>query len=77
MSDSGRRDGGATPGGTAANAVELAHLLLDAYRGTIDDEGETLTEALHAVDGYLPRILPQYSLVVERDGTLIAMAFAV
>jgi hypothetical protein len=50
---------------------------LDAYRGTIDDEGETITEALQAVDGYLQRILPQYSLVVERDGTLVAMAFAV
>ena len=57
--------------------IELAHLLLDAYRGTIDDEGETITEALEAIDDYLPRILPQYSLVVERDGTLVAMAFAV
>ena len=36
-----------------------------------------MTEALQAVDGYLQRILPQYSLVVERDGTLIAMAFTV
>ena len=60
-----------------ADRIELAHLLLDAYRGTIDDEGETLTEALQAIDGYLQRILPQYSLVIERDGTLVAMAFAV
>ena len=29
------------------------------------------------IDGYLEHILPQYSLVVERDGTLVAMAFAV
>lgn len=57
--------------------TELAHLLLDAYRGTIDDEGETVLEALQAIDGYLQRILPQYSLVVERDGTLVAIAFAV
>ena len=56
---------------------ELAHLLLDAYRETIDDEGETITEALQAIDDYLQRILPQYSLVAERDGSLVAMAFTV
>lgn len=29
---------------------ELAHLILDAYRGTIDYEGETLAEAKAAID---------------------------
>ena len=57
--------------------TELAHLLLDAYRETIDDEGETITEARQAIDDYLQRILPQYSLVAERDGSLLAMAFTV
>lgn len=52
--------------------IELAHLLLDAYHGTIDDEGETITEALEVIDGYLQRILMRYSMVVELEGTLVA-----
>ncbi len=32
---------------------ELAHLILDAYRGTIDYEGETLAEAKAAIDEWL------------------------
>jgi L-amino acid N-acyltransferase YncA len=51
--------------------------LLDAYRGTTDDEGETIADALQAIDGYIQRILLPYSLVVECDRTLIAIAFTV
>jgi predicted GNAT family acetyltransferase len=32
---------------------DLAHLILDAYRGTIDYEGETLVEAKDAIDEWL------------------------
>jgi hypothetical protein len=55
----------------------LAQLLLDAYRGTVDDEGETIAEALEATDRYLQRIVPEYSLVLERGDALLAMAFTV
>ena len=53
---------------TVAPAVEadrdaLAALLLDAYRGTIDD--------------YLGRLLPAYSLVVEEDGRPVSLSFVV
>jgi hypothetical protein len=46
----------------------LAALMLDAYRGTIDDEGEDLADALVAVDRYMTSWVPEHSLVVtERD----------
>ena len=32
--------------------VALAQLMLDAYRGTVDDAGETLADALHEVHGF-------------------------
>lgn len=36
-----------------ADAEALAQLMLDAYRGTLDDDGETLDEARQEVAGYL------------------------
>jgi L-amino acid N-acyltransferase YncA len=58
----------------------LAALMLDAYRGTIDDEGETLEDAYAAVDDYFGRILRDHSnVVVAADGSdrLDAMCFVV
>ncbi len=53
----------------------LAHLLLDAYRGTIDDEGEDLDDALAAIDHYLAVIDRDRSLVFEHADELAAACF--
>ena len=55
----------------------LAVLLLDAYRGTVDDEGESESEALDAVDHYLSVCRRPYSRLVVRDGSIIAMSLVV
>ena len=55
----------------------LAPLLLDAYRGTIDDEGEDLDDAVTAIDHYLGRILTPHSFVMADEHGLAAMAFVV
>lgn len=51
----------------------LAHLMLDAYLGTIDYEGETLTEAIDEVDSWLegaPMLDHSYGAIV--DGKLVS-----
>lgn len=53
---------------------ELAALLLDAYRGTIDDEGEDLDDALAAVDTFLAARHDEHSLVVTEGERVVAMA---
>jgi predicted N-acetyltransferase YhbS len=53
----------------------LAALMLDAYRGTIDDEGEDLEDALVAVDHYMTGWVPEHSFVVTEDSRVVAMAF--
>lgn len=56
----------------------LAPLLLAAYRGTIDDEGESIDDAFEAIDDYLARIVREHSFVVaDHTGRLIAMSFVV
>ena len=60
---------------TSADRGALALLLLNAYHGTIDDEGEA--EARQAIDHYLGRLLPDYSVVIEEDGQPVAMSFVV
>ncbi len=57
--------------------VELAGVLLDAYRGTIDDEGEGEPEALAAIDQYLSSIERRWSRVVEDRGRPVAICFVV
>jgi len=54
---------------------ELARLMLDAYRGTIDDEGENLADALVAIDHYLAHAAREYSIVVRDSDTLAGIAF--
>lgn len=49
--------------------------MLDAYRGTIDDEGEGEHEALSAIDHYLGSCKREWSRVIERDDHLLAMCF--
>jgi len=55
----------------------LAALMLDGYRGTIDDEGEDLDDALDAVDHYMAAMMHEQSFVVTEDGQVVAMAFVV
>lgn len=54
----------------------LAALMLEAYRGTIDDEGETPEETRAAVqqlfDGDFGPLLWAVSEVIEEDGRLVA-----
>ena len=54
---------------------QLATLILDAYRGTVDDEGEDYEAALAAVDEWLSRLQSPHSVVIEQDGRLIAVSF--
>jgi len=53
----------------------LGQLMLDAYRDTIDDEGETTTEALQAVDHLLTHCLREHSFVLKEAGKPVAMSF--
>jgi len=62
---------------TSVDRGALAMLLLDAYQGTIDDEGEGEIEARQAIDEYMGRVLPAHSVVIEEDGQLMAMSFVV
>lgn len=55
----------------------LALLLLDAYRGTVDDEGETLDDAFLAADSWFAAIEWDHSFVLEEDGELVAVSFVV
>jgi len=52
----------------------LAQLMLDAYRGSIDDEGETFEEAGEAIDFYLGNCLAAHSWVATQDGAPIGMS---
>ncbi|MDP1795364.1 MAG: GNAT family N-acetyltransferase [Acidimicrobiales bacterium] len=56
---------------------ELAHVLLDAYRGTVDDEGETLDDAFAAIDYSLAVIDRNASVVLTVDEAIVAFAFVV
>jgi RimJ/RimL family protein N-acetyltransferase len=60
-----------------ADRESLASTLLDAYRGTVDDEGEGDDEARAAIDEYFGRIEWPHSVVLDEDGQLVAMSFVV
>lgn len=59
-----------------ADAAAISELMLAAYRGTIDDEGETPEETLDLVQrlfaGEYGAMLWNVSEVTERDGRLVA-----
>jgi pimeloyl-ACP methyl ester carboxylesterase/L-amino acid N-acyltransferase YncA len=61
---------------TPTDIPALAQLVLDAYKGTIDDEGETLDEALQAIQdtfaGASGRLLNACSFVIEERGQALA-----
>ena len=56
---------------------QLATVILDAYRGTVDDEGEDHEAALAAVDEWLSRLQSPHSVVLEQDGRIVAVSFVV
>ena len=56
---------------------QLAALMLDAYRNTIDDEGESLEDAFSAIDYYLASIVRPHSHVMVDGSDLMAFAFVV
>ena len=60
-----------------ADRDALAALLLDGYRGTIDDEGEDLDDAYIAIDQYLDRIERRHSFVVFEQDIVVAFSFVV
>lgn len=62
---------------TDAHRDALATLLLAAYRGTIDDEGEDLDDARDAIDHYLGIIVRDHSIVVTEAGIPVAISFVV
>ena len=58
------------------DAEALAQLMLDAYRGSVDDEGETLDGARGEIgrlfDGDYGDLLRECSFLVERGGTIVS-----
>jgi GNAT superfamily N-acetyltransferase len=56
---------------------QLAALMLDAYRDTIDDEGESPEDAFSAIDYYLASIVRPHSYVMVDGSDLAAFAFVV
>ena len=52
-------------------------MVLDAYRGTIDDEGEDHEAALVAVDHWLSRAVVPHSVVLEQNEKILAVSFVV
>ncbi len=52
-------------------------MILDAYRGTVDDEGEDHEAALTAVDDWLSRLESPHSVALEQDGRIVAVSFVV
>ncbi|MEX0796208.1 MAG: GNAT family N-acetyltransferase [Acidimicrobiia bacterium] len=60
-----------------ADREQLATAILDAYRGTVDDEGEDDEAALSAVDDWLSRLEHPHSVVLEQDGHILAVSFVV
>jgi GNAT superfamily N-acetyltransferase len=55
----------------------LATVMLDAYRGTVDDEGESIYGASAAVDHYLAVAVREYSFVLSERGAVRAFSFVV
>lgn len=61
-----------------ADRDALAAVMLDAYRGTVDDEGEDLVDARRAIDHYLATIRRAHSfVVVGDDDVIVAFSFVV
>ncbi len=55
----------------------LSMVLLDAYRGSVDDEGEGPEEASEAIDDYFSMMAWPHGRVLELEDTIGAFAFVV
>lgn len=59
-----------------SDAKALGDLLFYAYRGTVDDQGETIDDALieakNTLDGFYGLVIWPASFVIERNGELLA-----
>jgi hypothetical protein len=53
----------------------LAALMLEAYSGTIDDEGENIEGALLAVDHYIAGMEHEHFFLLTEEDRVVAMAF--
>jgi GNAT superfamily N-acetyltransferase len=65
---------------TFSDVASLARLMLAAYRGTADDEGETLAEATVEVEGTLEGkygpFLSDCSFLVDHEGGIVGASIA-
>ncbi len=61
---------------STGDLIALSQLMLDAYRGTIDDEGETLEDAISEVQRTFASeygtFLEDCSFLIERDGQALS-----
>jgi Acetyltransferase (GNAT) family len=55
----------------------LSHLMLDAYRGSVDDEGESIEDARAAIDHYFETIVWPHSFVIADGDLPVAMSMVV
>ena len=55
----------------------LAHLMLDAYRGSVDDEGEDIDDAMGAISHFFERIVWPHSYVLTNGAQPLAMSMVV
>lgn len=55
----------------------LSHLMLDAYRGSVDDESENIDDARAAIDHYFEIIVWPHSFVIADDDQPLAMSMVV
>lgn len=60
-----------------ADHEALARLMLDAYRGSIDDEGENIEDARTAIDHYFETIVWPHSFVIVGGDQPLAMSMVV
>ncbi|HYN31589.1 MAG TPA: GNAT family N-acetyltransferase [Ilumatobacteraceae bacterium] len=60
-----------------ADRDALARVMLDAYRGTIDDEGEGIDDAIAAVDHSLAMAVREHSFVLSEGAAVSAFSFVV
>jgi hypothetical protein len=55
----------------------LSHLMIDAYKGSVDDEGESIEDARAAIDHYFETIVWPHSFVIADSDLPVAMSMVV
>jgi RimJ/RimL family protein N-acetyltransferase len=76
LQDSSRLPGAPTPGlrrPDQADLVQMAQLMLDAYAGTIDSEGETIADAIEEVTAWFAGTpLLEHSFLKQEDESILS-----